>query len=60
MGANQNSGECQSKLAEVFRGLKGVVQIKDNIVVCRCQEEHDVRFWRVLDRLAEYKITLTG
>ena len=58
MGAHPASGECQSKMAEILRGLEGVVQIKDDIVVHGKDDQHDERLEAVLDRLREFNITL--
>ena len=58
MGAHTASGECHAKLSEVLTGLRGVVQIKDDICVHGKGEEHDRRLLAVLHRFAEYGITL--
>ena len=58
MRAHPASGECQSRMAEMLRGLEGVVQIKDDIVVHTMDEQHDDRLRAMQDRLVEFNITL--
>ena len=58
MGAHPASGECQSKMAEILRGLDGCVKIKDDIVIHGTDDQHDERLKQVLDRLTDYKCIL--
>ena len=43
MGTPPASAECHSKLAKVWEGLEGIVQIKDDLVVHRKGKTHDVQ-----------------
>ena len=45
-------------MAEILRGLEGVTQIKDDIVVHGRDDQHDDRLRAVLDRLTQFNITL--
>ena len=58
MGAPPASGECHSKMGMVVQGLKGVEQIKDDIVVHGKGQEHDSNLKKLLQRLDKYGITL--
>ena len=58
MGAPPASGECHSKMGAIVQGLKGVVQIKDDIVVHGKGKEHDANLKDLLKRLDKYGITL--
>ena len=58
MGASSGSSECQERLRLILVGLKGVAQIKDDIVVHGKGREHDERLEAVFKRLMEYNITL--
>ena len=58
MRAHPASVECQSRMAEMLKGLEGVVQIKDDIVVNTKDEQHDDRLKAMQDRLVEFNITL--
>ena len=58
MRAHPASGECQSRMAEMLRGLEEVVQIKDDIVVHTKDKQHDDRLRAMQDRLVEFNITL--
>ena len=58
MGTPPASAECHSKLAQVLKGLKGTVQIKDDLVVHGVGKKHDERLEAVLKRCEEYGITL--
>ena len=48
MGTPPASAECHSKLAQVLKGLKGTVQIKDDLVVHGVGKKHDERLEAVL------------
>ena len=50
MRAHPASGECQSRMAVIMRGLEGEMQIKDDIVVHRKDEQHDDRLRVMQDR----------
>ena len=58
MGAPPASGECHAKMATIIQGLKGVEQIKDDLVVHGKGKIHDERLKALLGRLSEYGITL--
>ena len=58
MEAPPASGECHSKMGAIVQGLKGVVQIKDDIVVHGKGKEHDANLKDLLKRLDKYGITL--
>ena len=48
-------------MRQVFDGLEGVTIYLDDIVVHgSCQEEHDSRLQEVLQRLADYHLTLNS
>ena len=58
MGTPPASGECHNAMAYILQGLKGVVQIKDDIVVHGKGREHDQNLRALLKRLHEYGIRL--
>ena len=58
MGAPPASAECHGKMKEILKGLEGVVQIKDDLVVHGVGKEHDTRLDRTLERLRDYGVTL--
>ena len=58
MGTPPASAECHSKLAQVLKGLEGIVQIKDDLVVHGVGKRHDERLEAVLQRCEKYGITL--
>ena len=58
MGVSSASSECHERIRLVVEGLEGVQQIKDDIVVHGAGKEHDSRLVALLERLAEYNITL--
>ena len=58
MGAPPASGECHSIMAEILRGLPGVIQIKDDIVVYGEGIQHDSRLEAVLVRIRQFGLTL--
>ena len=53
MGTPSASGECHNAMALILQGLKGVVQIKDDIIVHRVGQEHDKNLRALLKRLHE-------
>ena len=57
-GISPASAECHEKLRTIFKGLKGVVQIKDDLVVHGKGEQHDERLDKLLRRCNEYDVTL--
>ena len=58
MGTPPASGECHNAMAYILQGLKGVIQIKDDIVVHGVGKEHDNNLRALLERLQEYGIRL--
>ena len=54
MGVTSASSECHERIRLVVEGLKGVQQIKDDIVMHRAGKEHNSRLVALLERLAEY------
>ena len=54
MGVTSASSECHERMRLVVEGLKGVQQIKDDIVMHRAGKEHNNRLVALLERLAEY------
>ena len=54
MGVTSASSECHERMRLVVEGLKGVQQIKDDIVMHRAGKEHNSRLVALLERLAEY------
>ena len=54
MGVTSASSECHERMRLVVEGLKGVQQIKDDIVMHRAGKEHNSRLEALLERLAEY------
>ena len=58
MGTPPASGECHNAMAFILQGLKGVVQIKDDIVVHGKGREHNLNLRALLKRLHEYGIRL--
>ena len=54
MGTPPASAECHAAISKMLVGLKGVVQIKDDIVVHRKGKEHDKNLKKVLQMLDEY------
>ena len=58
MGTPPASGECHNAMAHILQGLKGVIQIKDDIVVHGKGKEHDANLEALFQRLLEYGIRL--
>ena len=58
MGTPSASGECHNAIAYILHGLKGVIQIKDDIMVHGKGQEHDDNLRALLKRLHEYGIRL--
>ena len=58
MGTPPASGECHAKMKEILRGLKGVAQIKDDVLVYGNGQEHDVRLRNVLERIRHHGLSL--
>ena len=57
MGTPPASAECHSKIEEMLKGLEGVVQIKDDLVIYGEGKQHDERLRRVLQRCMEFGLT---
>ena len=58
MGTPPASSECHEKLRALFQGLKGVVQIKDDLVVHGRGQEHDDNVRQVFERMRKVGLTL--
>ena len=58
MGTPPASGECHSAMSNILQGLKGVIQIKDDIIVHGKGQERDENLRACLKRLYEYRIWL--
>lgn len=58
MGTPPASGECHTRVKKILEGLKGTVQIKDDVVVHGVGQEHDERLRAVFQRFKEYGMTL--
>ena len=58
MGTPPASGECHNAMAQIIQGLKGIIQIKDDLVVNGKGREHDDHLRALLQRLYEYGIRL--
>ena len=58
MGTPPASGECHTAMSKILEGLRGVIVIKDNILVHGKGEEHDRNLEACLQWLYEYGIRL--
>ena len=58
MGVSSASAETHERIRRMLARLEGVAQIKDDIVVHGCGEEHDGRLKEVFKRLAKHGLTL--
>ena len=58
MGTPPASGECHRAMSNILEGLKGVLIIKDDIIVHGKGKEHDEHLRQVLKRLYERGIRL--
>ena len=58
MGTLPVSGECHSAMSNILQGLKGVIQIKDDIILHGKGQEHEDNLRACLTRLYEYGIRL--
>ena len=54
MGTPPASAECHAAISKMLAGMRGVIQIKDDIVVHGKGKEHDENLRRVLKRLDEF------
>ena len=57
-GISPASAECHKKLRTIFKELKGVFQIKDDLVVHGKGKQHEERLEKLLRRYNEYDVTL--
>ena len=57
-GISPASAECHETLRKVFRGIPGIAQIKDDLIIHGKGKEHDRRLDLVLQRASERNITL--
>merc|ERR1712030_25734 len=58
MGTPPASGECHAAMASILQGLKGVIVIKDDILIHGVGKEHDDNLEACLQRLYERGIRL--
>ena len=58
MGHHNASAECNERIRIILDGIPGAVQIKDDVVVAEKGKEHDERLKLVLERFAEYNVTV--
>ena len=58
MGTPPTSGECHNAMAQIIQGLKGVIQIKDDLIVHGKVREHNDNLRALLQRLYDYGIRL--
>ena len=58
MSTPPTSGECHAAMAKILTGLKGVIVIKDDILVHGKGKEHDANLDACLQRLHENGIWL--
>ena len=56
MGTPPASAECHAAISKMLAGLRGVIQIKDDIVVHGKGREHDENLRKVLKRLDEFSL----
>ena len=57
-GASSASGETHERIRRILDGLKGFVQIKDDICVYGEGQEHDENLEAILSKLEEHGLTL--
>ena len=58
MGTHSGSSELHERIRVIIKGLDGVVQIKDDIVIHRKGKEHDEWLKEFLARLQENRLTV--
>ena len=58
MGAHTASAECHDKIKGIVKGISGVAQIKDDMVIHGKGKQHDERVVQTMQRLADNGITL--
>ena len=58
MGTPPASSECHIAMAQIIQGLKGVIQIKNDLIVHGKGQEHDNNLRAILQMLYEYGIRL--
>ena len=58
MGTHSGSSELQERVRVIVKGLEGVAQIKDDVVVHGSGKEHDIRLDRFMTRIQEHGLTL--
>ena len=58
MGTHSGSSELQERVRVILKGLEGVVQIKDDVVIHGTGQEHDKRLELFLKRIQEHGLTL--
>ena len=58
MGTHSGSSELQERVRVIVKGLQGVAQIKDDVVIHGPGAEHDTRLRLFLARIQEHGLTL--
>ena len=58
MGTHSGSSELQERVRVIVKGLEGVAQIKDDIVIFGCGAEHDDRLEKFLARIQDHVLTV--
>ena len=58
MGTHSGSSELQERVRVIVKGLEGVAQIKDDVVIHGAGTEHDTRLRLFLARIQEHGLTL--
>ena len=58
MGVSSASSECHERMRKIVKGLYGVQQIKDDIVIHGVNQQHTVNVEKLLERLEEHIVTL--
>ena len=58
MGTHSGSSELQERVRVIVKGLQGVAQIKDDVVIHGTGAEHDTRLRLFLARIQEHGLTL--
>ena len=58
MGTSIASRECHEHIQQIVDGLKGVQQIKDDVVIHCMGTEHDRQLEALFERFLQFNITL--
>ena len=57
MATHSGSSELQERVRVMIKGMEGVAQIKDNIVIFGCGAEHDDKLGKFLARILDHRLT---